>query len=227
MNMIDERPDRGTDTPGGGVAATAQGAPSTPGSQPVTVETVAFRAADRRSESDGLLAVSSKTTSRRVWLRRGVVAASPVVASLISAPVYAANACLLPSGFGSITTLKSRHPEAMVCTIQGPNFWAGTANDARTAVRLAVVFSVSPNAESGLTNPTLKEVLIGGSVFAKYSVAAYLNAKYPPTSGFPLNVQQAINVYTSYRPVVAVKSPLVLTWNEGQAVEWLQILMSP
>lgn len=229
MNKIDEQPARGSHAPeGGGVDASAEGASSLPGSQPITVEVAAFRELDQRSAPDDLLqTASSKTASRRFWLRRGVVAASPVVASLISAPVYAASACVLPSGFGSITTLKSRHPDAMVCTGQGPNFWANATNDARTGVKLKDAFSVNPNVEPRLTNPSLKEVLIGGSVFAKYSVAAYLNATYPPSSGFPLNPQQAKDVYTSYRPAVAVKAPLVLTWNEGQAIEWLQILMSP
>lgn len=95
----------------------------------------------------------------------------------------------------------------------------------RTAIKLKDAFSVDPNAESGLTNPTLKEVLSSGSLLGKYAVAAYLNAKQPLLN-FPLTESQAIAVYKSYRPG-PVTAPLVLTWNEGQAIEWLQILMSP
>lgn len=239
MNKIDEQPNRGSHTVGGGVDASTQGVPSLPGSQPITVEAVAFRAVDQRSEPDDLLqTVSSKTTSRRAWLRRGVAAASPVVASLVSAPVYAAGACVLPSGFGSIATLKSRHPDAMVCTTQGPNFWVNNLGawpadttivnvngNARTAVKLKDAFRVGPKVEPGLIDPTLNEVLLRGSLLAKYSVAAYLNAK-KGTLNFPLTADQAIAVYKSYRPGVAVNPPLVVTWTEAETVTWLKILMS-
>ena len=212
MNKIDEQSNKKGYMPGDGVDS----------SPPVTLSA---------PDSSGAAA------SRRVWLRRGLMAASPVVSSLVSMPVHAATACVLPSGFQSAATLRSRNPNAMVCTNQGPNFWAmsnlvswptGTTTvigGTRTAIKLKDAFSVDPNAESGLTNPTLKEVLSSGSLLGKYAVAAYLNAKQPLLN-FPLTESQAIAVYKSYRPG-PVTAPLVLTWNEGQAIEWLQILMSP
>ena len=232
MNKIDEQPDRGSHTVGGGVDASAQGAPSLPGSQAITVETAAFRAVDPRSEPDDLLqTVSSKTTSRRAWLRRGVAVASPVVASLVSAPVYGAG-CLAgtPSSFASATHA-SHQPGVTLCAFLGPNFWiksptswpgVDTAN-----VKFQKLFGKSVEAAINSGSLTLFDVLSGGTKYsdlAKYSIAAYLNA-LKPTADFPLTTQQAVDVYNSYYPGT-VKTPLLVDgWMEMQTVSWLAMLM--
>ena len=232
MNKIDEQPDRGSHTVGGGVDASTQGVPSLPGSQPITVEAAAFRAVDQRSEPDDLLqTVSSKTTSRRVWLRRGVAVASPVVASLVSAPVYAAGACVMATGMGSIPTFNSRNPGAQgVCTTQGPNYWLANFPSLSPTIRNTAFSDIFGPLEAGMVAGTTKlnDVLSGASytLLVKYCIAAYLNARAGTAAGFPLTAAQAIAVYQSYRPVVAVKPPLVATWTEVDTVAWLKILMS-
>ena len=238
MNKIDEQLDELGQRSEGAVSGLSIVSLSAPGSLPVVVDVLSVHAMDQRSQgADPLQTVSSgAAASRRVWLRRGLVAASPVVSSLVSMPVHAATACVLPSGFQSAATLKSRNPNATTCTRdQGPNFWAlrdlglwptGTAavvGGVLTAILLKDAFGVGKKVELNLNDPTLKEVLLGGTMLAKYAVAAYLNA-LKPTPNFPLTAAQAIAVYKSYRPG-PVTAPLVLTWNELQAVDWLANLM--
>ena len=239
MNKIDEQPDRGSHTVGGGVDASAQGAPSLPGSQAISAETAAFRAVDRRSEPNDLLqTVSSKTTSRRVWLRRGVAVASPVVASLVSAPVFGADCLMLnASGFVSGPTFASRHPGQTVCLpLPGPvsfqnnfgtsGFWPTDT----TKEIFTTVFSVLATVEPGITvTNTLYQVLgiSGVSPLAKYSIAAYLNVR-KGTANFPFSsTQQVFDVYKSYHggPFSALLVSNPTRWTETQTVDWLRILM--
>ena len=178
-------------------------------------------------------ATSDTATSRRAWMRRGAVAASPVVLSLVSAPVQAAGVCVLPSGFISAATFASRHPGAVVCVTSGPNFWQ--ANFASppwpggtTTAIFTAVFGVAAGVEAGLTaTMTLKDVLDGSfSLLAKYSIAAYLNAM-AGTPGFPaaITAAAAVGIYKSYRGG-PFSSLLVPGWTEAQTVAWLQVLMT-
>ena len=231
MNKIDEQPDRGSHTVGGGVDASTQGAPSLPGSQAISVEAAAFRAVDPRLEqATSLQVVSSKTTSRRAWLRRGVAVASPVVASLVSAPVYGACLNLNPSGFVSANTFASRHPGEMVCAFLGPNFWIKSPTSWPGVDTANVKFQklFGKNVEPAINNDalTLIDVLRGTtySDLAKYSIAAYLNAS-KPTPDFPLTTQGAVDVYNSYYPGPLKTPPLVAGWTQDQTVSWLAMLM--
>lgn len=235
MNKIDQQPDRESHAVGGGVDALAQGAPSLPGSQAITVENAALPSMELRSEhGTALQGVSSKTTSRRAWLRRGVAVASPVVASLVSAPVYGACLNLNPSGFVSQNTFDSRHPGQTVCAFLGPNFWI---KDSR--VRTGGVFEkntfekvfgtdVEAAISSAKPKPTLYDVLSGGMTYtdlAKYSIAAYLNASVN-TANFPISAPQAKEIYHSYYPGPVKTPPLVAGWNVKQTESWLAMLMS-
>ena len=240
MNKIDEQPDKEIHSPGEVLKTSSQVASSAAHSRPFASEAAAVLSMDLYSEQDmSLQVVASKTTSRRAWLRRGVAVASPVVASLVSAPVYGAGCLTLtPSSFAS-ATFASHHPGVTFCAFLGPNSWfnnlgawpAGTTTGsgiATTAVKFKDAFLVNPGVESGITgNTTLNEVLGGTfSNLAKYSIAAYLNAK-KGTLNFPLTADQAIAVYKSYKPVVvAVKPPpLVATWTQTDTETWLQKLM--
>ena len=203
---------------------------------------------DERADSDGKvpealcteaapqILIPSKTSSRRAWLRRGVAIASPVVVSLVSAPVHAGNLCLLHSGFISTATFNSRHPGGLVCTTQGPSVWHANFPTTKfwpVAAKKATftsTFGVSAGVETGIVvSTTLDDVLgnVGGSYsqLAKYCIAAYLNA-LKGGSGIPLSTSEAVAVYKSYHPgPVAV--PLVSTWTQANTVTWLQSLMSP
>ena len=179
-------------------------------------------------------ATSNAATSRRAWMRRGAIAVSPVVVSLVSAPVQAAGVCVLPSGYISATTFASRHPGAVVCVTSGPNFWqanfatAGAWPAGTTTAKFKDAFSVSPGVESGITGgTTLKEVLDGSfSLLAKYTIAAYLNA-LKGTPGFPaaITAAAAVSIYKSDHGG-PFSTLLVTGWTEAQTVAWLQVLMT-
>ncbi len=167
---------------------------------------------------------------RRAWLRKGAMAASPVLFSLASAPVHAAGVCVLPSGFISVATFNSRHPGAMICVDnRGPNFWNAnfpgiwpiSAPNTQTSLFSSVFFGTPEASTSGLT---IKAVLGSGSftTFTKYCIAGYLNARVG-TLGFPLSDIQMVNVWGHFR---GGSTPLIpASWTEADAVTWLISLM--
>lgn len=169
--------------------------------------------------------------SRRAWLARGAVMATPVIASLASAPVHAAGVCVLPSGFVSAATFLSRHPGAMLCTNQGPTYWVGafptgwpTAAPDTTTALFSTIFGGT--LEAGMAGLTLKQVLDGAfSPYAKYCIAAYLNARNG-TAGFPLSDTQATAVWLHFRggPTTSL---IPMSWVEATSLSWLQTLMDP
>ena len=232
MNKIDKQLDKGSPSLGEVVETSSPIVPG-PHSRPIASEAATVRSMGPRLEQEtSLQVVSSKTTSRRAWLRRGVAVASPVVATLASAPVYGACVNLNPSGFVSASTFASRHPGETVCAFLGPNFWIKDPSvmlgGAMAKVTFQSVFGKKVEAAivSAKSNPTLFEVLNGKySDLAKDSIAAYLNAS-KPTADFPLNAQQAVDVYTSYYFGPVKTPPLVQGWTELDTVNWLAMLMS-
>ena len=175
--------------------------------------------------------VAPVVLARRAWLARGAAIATPVIASLASAPVHAAGVCVLPSGFISSTTFRSRHPNAPRCTSNGPTYWVGSfpgawpmsAPDTTTALFSAIF---GGTLESGMAGLTLKQVLDGSfTAFAKYVVAAYLNARNG-TAGFPLSDSQAVSVWGHFRggPTTSL---IPMSWTESTALDWLSTLMDP
>ena len=174
-------------------------------------------------------------------------AASPVVLTMVSAPVFAGGGpngvpglCLMPSGFISQNTFLSRHPGAVACTDRGPNFFitnypgifpSTPAPDTLTEpFRSSLLFgSAGSGPDAALLTPTitLQGVLGNGGVseFTKYCIAAYLNARIG-TSNFPINAAQAIAVWRHFRAGGSA-SFIPAAWTEATALAWLKILMSP
>lgn len=173
-------------------------------------------------------------------------AASPVVLTMVSAPVFAGGGvngapglCLMPSGFISQNTFLSRHPGAVACTDRGPNFFIANpglfpttpAPDTLTVpfVSGSLFGSSGSGADAALLTPTitLLGVLGNGGIseFTKYCIAAYLNARIG-TSNFPINATQAIAVWRHFRAGGSA-SFIPAGWNEATALAWLKILMSP
>ena len=234
MNKFDKRSDKGELEPEGGDGGLDQVVLSS--ASVIHPGNASLEANLKNSEVTSAFSAPSLEVSgsRRVWLRRGIAVASPVVASLVSAPVYGACLNLNPSGFVSRDTFNSRHPGQTVCTFRGPNFWlseptsswpTGTANK-----KFEVVFG-GANVERAIVDakpsPTLSEVLNGGrkySDLAKYSVAAYLNV-LKPTTDFPFTEQQVKDIYNSYYPGPVKTPPLVAGWSETQTIAWLAMLM--
>jgi hypothetical protein len=167
-------------------------------------------------------------TTRRAWLRSGVVVATPVVASLVSPPVHAAGACVLPSGFVSATTFLSRHPGASTCVgNRGPNFWYSQVGSWPAPATDATFANVFGGFESGMDNTTKLSQVLGGvySNFTKFIVAAYLNA-IVGTPSFPLDPAQSVGLWTHFHG--GASSPLLLPgWTEATTEAWLRTLMDP
>ena len=233
MNNIDKQLDKGSHSLGEVVETSSLIVPG-PHSRPIASEAATVRSMDPCLEQEtSLQVVSSKTTSRRAWLRRGVAVASPVVATLASAPVYGAGCLALnPSGFVSASTFASRHPGEMVCAFPGPNYWLGNlrawpgSSPDTTKAKFVDVIGPAFGVDAAITSGTKLDAVLGGnfSLLAKYCIAAYLNAR-SGTSGFPLTALQAGEVYKSYRGG-PVSTLLVTGWTETQTVAWLQILMT-
>ena len=176
--------------------------------------------------------------SRRLLLRRGLGAATPVMLTLASLPSHAAAACINPSGFISRATFNSRHPGGVVCTSNGPTHFAGLADtswptsggQSAAGLTFMAVFNSIPPGGTGST--TLKEVLNGTySNFAKYCVALYANALLPPT-GFLTTVDQARALWGTVSGITIPSGtssfpqpPLV--WDVPTALDWLATVMSP
>ena len=222
MNKIDEHTDRLVHTPEKVVDASPLVTTSEADSRPMSAGAESSQASIERM------------ASRRMWLRRGVAVASPVVASLVSAPVYACVNVNM-SGFVSQNTFNSRHPNETVCTFLGPNSWYRTLSiSAKTSsivqtkdVPFQSIFGA--NVEKNINNAklTLSQVLIGGSKYselAKYCIAAYLNASLP-TANFPLTAEQAKDIYHSFYPGTVKSPPLLAKWSEDYTVGWLRMLM--
>ena len=224
MNKIDEQSDRLVHTPKKVVDASSH-----------LVEASERDSRPMAGTSYSPLAANSRAASRRVWLRRGVAAASPVVASLVSVPVYAAGACIGAKSMGSMAANSQNAKVTQgVCTTQGPNYFLANFNTAGvwpTNAKTAKFKDLFGNGESGVGNKTLKEVLelMGNNLeFAKYSIAAYLNVM-KATLNFPFaNGQQVVDVYKSYRggtfSTLLVSAPK--QWSEAETLSWLKILMT-
>ena len=132
---------------------------------------------------------SSVGASRR-HLLKGAGAASPVVLTMVSAPVRAADLCLNPSGFISQNTFNSRHPGGTPppCTTNGPSYFNAmpAANWPTGVDKASAQFNTIFPAPNISGNPKLTDVLSGSDSFAKYCVAAYLNTKFSsPPLDFP------------------------------------------
>ena len=184
----------------------------------------------------------SAAPTRRLLLRRGLGVATPVVLTLASLPSHAAAACINPSGFISRATFNSRHPGGVVCTTNGPTYFAGLADASwptsgglsAAGLTFSAVFNSLPTGGTGPSNSaiTLKQVLTGSyGNFAKYCVALYANALSPPT-GFLTTVDQARalwgTVSGSTLPSGTSSFPQPsLGWSEATALEWLATVMSP
>lgn len=226
MSKIDKQSDRANHAP----------EVDDPGSCPVAASPLMISvsspvpAIEMRSKDGCPLPIhESRTTSRRAWLRRGVAVASPVVISLVSGPVYAAEGCILPSGFISQNTFDSRHPGGMVCISLSITFLSANVSSWPKTLQTApfsTIFGGTPEVGMVPGKTTLVEVLKSGSDLSRYSIAAYLNAKMPTSSGFPLKGDDAIAIYKSYRG--GAFSPLIVRgWSEGQTVSWLKMLIKP
>ena len=175
----------------------------------------------------------SAGASRRQLLK-GAGAASPVVLTMVSAPVRAADLCLNPSGFISQNTFNSRHPGGMPhpCTTNGPSYFNsldGSSWPSGVVKATATFNAIFPlPAISG--NPKLTDVLTGSDSFAKYCVAAYLNTKYStPPPGFPMTNAQALAMWPTIRgaPPTTPFPPTSLGWDETKTLAWLASVMSP
>ena len=193
------------------------------------------------ANSDPAVRQDGRQAARRRLLKGGL-AAAPVVLSVASRPVHAAGVCVNPSGFISVPTFKSRHPNATVCSSNGPTYWKNLSlaswpqmpgsNPAASLAGVTFV-SVFGSAATGMDpSSTVRAVLVSGNStpFAQYCIAAYANS-VKGVAGWPVTANEARSIWSTVRatakPPGAVTYPAAsLQWNEAKTLIWLQTLMS-
>lgn len=173
---------------------------------------------------------------RRALLRAGAGAA-PVLLTLASNPVAAANSCVVASSFVSVTTFKSRNPTTTVinCTTRKVEDWrtACTATPRPTCVE-PFVSSTFGTTTSGYNGKRLYEVLgdtAGVSTSGELGVLQHLiSLRLCVTQGFMR--LPAGNVSTAYLDSIwqnyktngnSYKLPASgINWTSTQLIGWLR-----
>lgn len=173
---------------------------------------------------------------RRALLRAGA-GASPVLLTLASNPVAAANSCVVASSFVSVATFKSRNP-----TVTSVNCATRTAEDWRNACMgntqlacakplVSATFGATP---SSYSNKTLSQVLCdsaGISTSGELGVLQHLIAlNLSVSQGFMR--MSAGNVSPAYLGTIwrnyknngnQYKLPSsTITWSSSQLISWLR-----
>jgi hypothetical protein len=174
--------------------------------------------------------------SRRRLLRRGVGAA-PVIATFTAMPV-SASTCLMPSGFISVATFNSRHPNGLTNCSGGksPSSWAATHQNAWPE---GVQKGSLPNGGNGtkfnaifdpdlLDNPSLYVLLNGysGTADSKNVAAAiaalYLNAKSNVSIAQVFALEDILALWTNIATNLGYKPPTGPTWSFAETLSFLE-----
>jgi hypothetical protein len=187
-----------------------------------------------------------ESASRRSLLRAGVGVA-PVLLTLTSRPVAAANSCVVASSFVSVATFRSRNPTttSVQCATRTCEDWyrdaclPSTGTPSRPAFLDSTVASLLGSTTSGHNGSTLWAVLKNdpyGIVTAgqlgvlQHLIALTLNVQkgYTPSPG-NLSVLYLQSVWQNY---VANGGRYVLpasgvNWDSTQLISWLRMLMYP
>jgi hypothetical protein len=108
----------------------------------------------------------------------------------------------------------------------GPSYWvsAGTSWPASCPRTTTFVTIFTTPAGTIVATTTLDAVLAGSDNFAKYIVAAFLNAT-SGTAGFPLTTTQVVDIWKSFYPGSVKSTLLVGSWTSDDTLTWLKSLM--
>ena len=165
-----------------------------------------------------------KASRRR--LLQGALASAPVLMTLVSRPVLAAQ-CQTPSGFVSAN---ASHPGAAICSGNGPVYWSGhqdawpgTGND---KFKPQDKFSKHFNPDlSG--NPTLIQVLDPSfpNAVARYVVAALLNTG-PPLLTPVLSANAVKGIWTEFGTGGSFSPSSGVHWTADEIVAYLRPTMT-
>lgn len=185
-------------------------------------------------------------SSRRALLRVGVGAA-PVLLTLASRPVSAANSCVVASSFVSVATFHSRNPTATTvqCATRTCEDWyrdaclPETGTPSRPAFLAGTVSSLLGSTTSSYNAATLWSVLKNdpygivkagqlGVLQHLISLCLSIQKGYAPASG-NMNPVYLQSVWQNY---VANGGRYVLpasgiSWDSAQLISWLRMLMYP
>lgn len=196
-------------------------------------------------------APAGPSAGRRALLRAGASSA-PVLLTLASRPVAAADSCIVASSFVSVATFRSRNPAttSLTCSSRTAEDWsklstlpdsttARTAGDARPAVLSQTVGQLLGNTTSIYNNLPLWKVLMNDSAgivqtgelgVVQHLIAMTLNVM----GGFaaaPGNVSVAYlqTVWSNYKSNLGYYRLKAsgIDWDSAKVIAWLRLLMNP
>ncbi len=190
---------------------------------------------------------SASLNRRRRALLRGGVGAAPVLLTLTSRPVQAANSCVVASSFVSVATFRSRNPTttSIKCATLTCEDWYNlaclptTGTTVRPDYMSTTVGTLLGTTTSLHNGRTLWEVLKNspygivrfgqtGVVQHLISMALNIQQKQVPMPG-NVNLPYLQGVWQNY---VANNGRYKLpqsgiNWDSGQLISWLRMLMYP
>jgi hypothetical protein len=200
------------------------------------------RDADESSASDGVPAVSGgRVLGRRAVLRAGA-SATPVLMTLASSPVAAANSCVVASSFVSVATFKSRNPTATLqCSSKTCENWrsdASTLSTYRAFLDSTTVASLlgTTSPASSYASSKLSAVLTSGSGIVKdgeigvlqHLISLCMNIKIG-NAPMPGNVTQGYlgGVWKNYKANSGryIVSGSGINWNAAELITWIRLLV--
>ena len=191
--------------------------------------------------SASLSAVPSRVRLDRRALLRAGAGAAPVLLTLASNPVSAANSCVVASSFVSVATFKSRNPTvtSVNCATRTVEDWrsACTANPS-LASATPLVSACFGSTSSGYNSKTLRQVLCDGtgiSTTSELGVLQHLTALYLSVSQGYMRMPSG-NVSPAYLRGVWVnykangnqylQPASGISWSTAQVVSWLRYQLS-
>lgn len=202
---------------------------------------------DSRSPDDRSDLPQVAQPGRRNLLRAGVGAA-PVLLTLVSRPVAAADSCVVASSFVSVATYRSRNPTATTlrCSTRTIEEWytqaclpASGAPNVRPAVLSTLVYQLLGSTTSSYNGKALWEVLKNGTSgivqsgelgVLQHLIGMALNVQggFAPVAG-GVSVAYLQLVWQNYKSNAGYyRLPASgIDWDSPKVVSWLRLLMNP
>ncbi len=172
---------------------------------------------------------------RRALLRAGA-GATPVLLTLVSNPVAAANSCVVASSFVSVATFKSRNPTTtkINCTTKRVEDWRNACNSNPTLACVAPTVATTLGATSSTYNTkTLRQVLSSYAIstsgelgLLQHLTAMHLCLTQPgglAGSSGNLTTLELRAIWSQYKTTGRyVKSTSGINWDSTQLIAWLR-----
>lgn len=186
-------------------------------------------------------AAPANVINRRAWLRAGA-ASTPVLLSVVSRPVAAAQGCMVASSFVSVTTYKSRNPTGNVgCGSQNCNYWLSKSQTnyvknvgCGTPELNVSVKSIFGTAGSAWDNSMLCDVFrigiatSGDLAVLQREMSLHLNLTVSPVNilnGNGLSTTYLKNMWLAYFPTKTYTATAGVVWNNAGLIKYLDAML--